>query len=116
MNKHMKKIIFLALFYSLSTNIFAANTWKNATYIEGVQALNDNRFILYLPAGSDPICKEAGKLFYVAPTQNGVTVDGAKNILSLALVAFTTGKKVSIRYNNGTSSCYVQQIHLRNDN
>lgn len=112
----MKKVKFLLLTALLSTSAIshAENLWVNDTNITGIQALNDGRFILYLPAGSGPVCNEGGKLFYVVPGQNGVSAEGAKTILSLALVAQSTKNKASIKYDNSTASCYVQQFYLNN--
>ncbi|NQZ09966.1 MAG: hypothetical protein HRT35_22675 [Algicola sp.] len=98
-----------------SSTAMAENVWKTQTNIEGVQALHDGSYILYLPLGTDSTCNEGGKLFRVAENQNQVTQEGARNLLTVALVAYTSKKKVSVLYDNGSASCYVQQIHLRND-
>ena len=102
----------LLLFSSLSP---AENVWKNSTYIEGVQALHTGGYILYLPPDSSLSCQEGGKLFYLAANQNGMTQEGLSNILSVALVAYTAKRQVSVLYDDSSSSCYVQQVYLKGD-
>ncbi|RYE39830.1 MAG: hypothetical protein EOP48_25330, partial [Sphingobacteriales bacterium] len=71
---NIKKVKFLlsAALLSLSSTSFAENIWINNSTIIRVQALNDGRFIISLPADSGPGCNEGGKLFYVVPGQNGI--------------------------------------------
>lgn len=105
-------ITFLAIFF-ISSESYAANKWKNGTKIYGVQALASGAFIVYGQNGDDPACAEGGKLFYVAVGQNGVTEEGLKSLLSVALSAFAAGKQVSFQYNDSTPSCYISTIYMR---
>lgn len=113
----MKKITSVFLMGGLwlaSLSAIAAPVWKSATTIQGIQAGADGSFILALPAGSDPVCTNGGVFFYVAPGQNGVTPEGARVILSVALLAYASGKQIHLLYDNSTQACYVQTLHLTN--
>jgi len=111
----MRKLcgLIVAIMFSVVVGpAYAVNTWINGTTITGVQVEEDGGVILYLPSNSDPDCLEGGKLFYVALNQNNMSAEGLKNILALSLVALTTGKQISILYEESTPNCYVKQVYL----
>ena len=111
----LNKILTLFFILTVPTSALAGPAWQNHTYVKGVQALHNGGIILYLPPGSDTACLEGGKLFYVIPGQNGVTAEGVKNILTVALVAHSTGKQVSVYYDNADPHCYVKQLYVSSD-
>ena len=108
----MKNGIYLftvALILLVSTNAFSGNVWKIGMPVNGVQAQIDGGFIIYGPFGSDSACSE-GRLFFVSPNQNGMSIDSIKTSLAVVLTAFVTGKTVTFNYDSATSNCYVQTI------
>jgi len=113
MKLNFKIIIALLTTLLFSSQSYAANKWKIGTKIYGVQALVSGAFIDYGQNGDGPACTEGGKLFYVAVGQNGVTEEGLKTLLSVALSAFAAEKQVSFQYNDSTSSCYISTIYMR---
>ena len=114
----MKAKFYLGVLFlsAVSGKAFSAtNVWVNNATINGVQVMHDGTFIAYLPANEGSICSQGGRLHYVQSGVNEVTPEGLKSLLSIALVAQTTGKKVSILYDPGSSNCYVQRIYLSNE-
>jgi hypothetical protein len=91
---------------------FAANSWKNNVPIVGLYNVPTGGFLMFLPPGTDPACGPSSNLFYVLPGQNGVTADGAKAALAIALTAFTLGKTVNILYDNTISNCPIQIVWI----
>lgn len=109
----MKKLIYLLCLVCLSLisfNSFAARI--DNTVILGIQNGTSGDFIITLPPNSDPKCTNGGVYFYVAAGQNGLNSDGVKVLLSLALVAYSSGVKVHVVYDNSTQACFVSSINV----
>jgi hypothetical protein len=56
--------------------------------------------------GSNP------KYLYVQVGSNGVTIDGAKSMLATALAAFVAGKKLTVVFDDTSTSCNVNRMTI----
>jgi hypothetical protein len=106
------KGLWVALALISCNNVFAANSWKSNVTIVGLYNVPDGGFLMFLPPGTDTACGPSSNLFYVLPGQNGVTADGAKAALSIALTAFTLGKTVNIFYDDTLPNCPIQIVWI----
>lgn len=101
--------ICLAAFSSAS---LAVDTWHTST-LKYVYALADGGFVLIFDT-SAPSCTSTAtdKYFHVIPTQNGMTVEGAKKIYAAALMAMATDKAMQFAFDNATSNCYINRAMI----
>ena len=101
-----KKLFIFTCLLFITTEIFALD-WTNMKQVQSVRVMNHGGFMVNLKDEENTICTQAGSstiLFY--PNQNGVTFNGAKSLLSTALIALTTGNKVNIMYSYSIDSGY----------
>jgi len=91
----MKKQWPLIILLIISPSAFAK--WSGQGTIESVYSHNGYHIIH--TTISDNTCGSAGKFYW--PTSD----DDAKDMLSIALTAFTTSKRVSVVYNETTPDC-----------
>jgi len=106
----MKKIpAFLIILASSSLN---AATWFTGS-IDRVYPLANGNFVIIFKEDS-PACTSinASKYHYVNSGNNGLTPEGLDKIYSLALTAATTGKKLSINFDETESACYVNRAYI----
>jgi len=80
-------------------------------YLKWIYPLANGNFVMAF-ANSPASCTNVNspKYFYVSVGANGVTSDGAKGLLASALLAFATGKKVTIVFESSSSSCDVNRM------
>ena len=98
--------ICLAAFSSAS---LAVETWHTST-LKYVYVLADGGFVLIFDTSPSTCTSTAtDKYFYVIPTQNGMTVEGAKKIYAAALMAMATDKAMQVAFDNATSNCYINR-------
>ena len=95
---------------SISIPASAAEEWASSN-VKFVYPLSNGGFVIAFvdsPAG----CTNANnpKYLYVAVGSNGVTQDGAKMMLGVALTGFAAGKRVSAAFDNSTPNCYVNRL------
>ena len=90
----------------VTTGVFA-QSWTDMKQIISVQVMNHGGFMINLEGKENTLCTQDGasKIFFY-PNQNGVSFDGAKSLLSTALIAFTTGLKVNVMYSYSIDSGY----------
>jgi len=110
--KTMTRKVFIAAVAAATFSIpaSAAEEWASSN-VKFVYPLSNGGFVIGLvdsPAG----CTNANnpKYLYVAVGSNGVTQDGAKMMLSVALTGFAAGKRVSVNFDNSTPNCYVNRL------
>ena len=107
----MKKFV-IALLLSVSS------LSSNAAYVENleierVQVTPSGGFLLFLNQEVHANCVTSGKdVVYVYPNQGNVTGEGIKSLLSIALVGFTSNKKVALHFDENSNECWVQYITL----
>lgn len=63
-----------------------------------------------------PDCTATGspKYMYIVVGANGVTADGAKQMLATAMLAVATGKSLSVAYDDASPSCYINRVLIGN--
>ncbi len=102
----------------------SASQWSGAARVVSVQVQSRGEFIINLEAADEPSQAEQEKAenpcsltegtrsFLVYPQQHNVTINGAKALLSTAMIAFSTANKLDIRYARADGYCWVEQILL----
>ncbi len=58
----------------------------------------------YCTNGSSP------KHYYVSVGENSVTQEGSEKMLSVALMAASTGRPITIRYSDTTNQCFINRL------
>lgn len=87
----------------------AAEAWAVAT-LKFVYPLGDGSVVLAMTT-DPPTCTSTAtpKYLLVRAGQNGMTADGAKNILAAALTALAMGTQFQVNFDDSTSNCYVNR-------
>lgn len=100
----------MAAFLAMSGAAGAAESWYQ-DYVRYVYPLSNGDFVITF-ATSPAACTHPGnpKYFHVQVGHNGVTSDGAKAMLATALTSFVTGRKLSVAFNDASSSCDVNRL------
>ena len=103
-----KNLCISACLLLVSTGIFAQDyAWTGLKQIKSVQVMNHGGFMINLEDEEASICSQKGSsTILIYPNQNGVTIAGAKSLLSTALIAFTTENKVNVMYSYSIDSGY----------
>jgi|SRR5688572_5814681 len=52
------------------------------------------------------------KQYFIAPGADGVTVEASKNMLAVALLAFSMGAQLTITFKDGTTYCYINRLYI----
>jgi hypothetical protein len=81
-----------------------------------VYPLSNGDFAVGL-AVSSPYCTNghtAPQYLFITVGQNGVTAQGSAKMYAAALTALTTGLQVTVAFDNGTASCYINRLNLTN--
>jgi hypothetical protein len=91
-----------------------AEAWGTDT-VKSVYPLANGSFVLTLNT-SPPGCPSTSnpKYLYVVAGENGVTADGVKAMLAVALTAAAAGKQLSVAFDDSSPSCYVNRLALVN--
>lgn len=108
----MKKIcIFILLFISFPA--FSGNIWDSQNKISKIWVLSDGNFAIYTSSVVNSVCQSEGELLHVYLNQNSVSASGVKNLLSTALLAMSADMNVEIKYDNSSSSCFLNELRLK---
>jgi hypothetical protein len=89
----------------------ASPVWTAVGTIAYVQVIEDGEFLVYTSAPLSAPCTQAHAI-YIYLNENGVTTDGVKALLAVALTAITAGKNVLILYDDSTPACYGKYIQI----
>ena len=96
----------------LSNGAMAA-AWTGAREIVSVQVVETGGFLLEFAAPVNAACTAAGpNRLYVYPGVHSVTPDGARSLLATALMAFASGMKVNVLYDDTAPNCWGRYITL----
>ena len=106
----MMRAALVILGLGLGSQAMAAYAWKTNLPIEGI--IPHPSGVLLMLTASDPNCGVSGNQFNAVINANGQTADGVKMILSVALVALTTGRTVDVVVDTSIAGCPVQQIRI----
>lgn len=90
----------------------AANVWHQSV-ITLIYPQPDGGVVLTFMSDS-PTCTNASnpKYYYIKVGENGVTTDGMKNMYALALTAATNGQTVNVVFDDSTSGCFINRMHV----
>ncbi len=102
---------------TLAGPVFAANQWTAGLTIATVQGVGGGGFVVYLSGWTDSACSQNPTGIYFYSGNNSVTSDGVKSMLAMALTAFTSGKTISVLYDNSGATgpaglCWGTNIEL----
>jgi hypothetical protein len=88
----------------------AAESWGSST-VKWLYPQADGSFVLVLNT-NPPGCTAIGldKYLYVMPSQNGMTVEGAKKVYAAAMMAMATDMTVQVAFDDSTPNCYVNRL------
>jgi hypothetical protein len=111
----MKSFIRLAsaaMLLGLGAPLAMAEGWHQ-DFVKTVYPLSNGNFVVIF-VSSPSSCPNANnpKYFYVQVGNNGVTSDGAKAMLATALTAFTTGRKLTVAFDDASASCDVNRMSV----
>lgn len=91
----------------LSTNSYGANTWSAPFLIDEIRTTSLGVFII--PQSTLPSPCTAFR-FYNG--YNSATWDMIKITIPMLLTAVATGREITVRYDDATSSCYLANVSL----
>lgn len=107
----MKKILTLVIGLIITgASQAATHTWLTSE-IKTIYPLGNGDFVLIFKQDS-PSCTNGSKYHYVREGNNGVSREGVKSMLSTALVAASTGRKVAINFDADTQYCYINRLNV----
>jgi hypothetical protein len=95
----------------LSQQVEAANGWKGPVAVSSVISNPAGGALLLLEL-NDASCGSSGNQFNIAVGSNGMTADGAKASMALALTALTLGKPISIVVDDTLPGCPIQEVRI----
>ncbi len=111
----MKKLLFAILVFSLSLvqSVFAAELWTGAKTVTGIQTNGTAGFVVYFDSTVNSACTTAGtNSIYIYSGYKNVDDAGLNLHMSMILTALTTGKEVSVLYDDSTSKCYGKFVNM----
>lgn len=104
----MKKLlVLLMLLISSAAN---AATWYSSE-IKWIYPVSDGSFIITFK-GETPNCSDPSNYHYVKAGENGMTAEGVKVLLSVALSAATTGRKLAVNFDETSPICAVNRAYV----
>ncbi|CAM4145528.1 hypothetical protein [Pseudoalteromonas ostreae] len=108
----MKKLLVIFTAF-ISLNLTAAPTWHTAK-ADSVYPLANGGFILTFKA-DNATCKNNSnpKYYYVSEGKNGVTQAAIANFLSVALVAGSSDKELTISFDNESTTCDINRLFIK---
>lgn len=100
--------------YFATPGVAVASTQLSAELpISGILSNPQGGFLLLLSA-SNPACGSSGNQFnvWVGTYPGGMTSDGAKSAMGVALTAYALGKPIRIYFDPAISGCPISQIWI----
>ncbi|WP_157234655.1 hypothetical protein WKI13_00715 [Teredinibacter turnerae] len=108
----MKCKVVIGVLILFISSLAIADKYTNNVSISQIEVLANGSFRIWsLENISDSGCYESGRLFKVYVGGNGLSSDGAKNLLSIAMLAYSLGHTVDI-YHDEAQNCLVSQIRI----
>lgn len=90
----------------------AAEVWHTST-LKRIYPLANGSIVLQFDSESASCTATTNPKYYnIVVGQNGVTTDGLRNMLAVALTAFSTGRSISIAFDDASPSCYVNRLQI----
>ncbi len=104
----MKYIV--GIIFSLLSFGGTAATWHDG-FIQRIYPLADGNFVITFKNPPES-CIRADKYFFVNVGSNEMTIEGANKIYSLAITSATTGKKLSVNFDETVGDCAVNRAYM----
>jgi hypothetical protein len=113
MKKRVKGILGAIVLLLSAGTLHAATVWHTGV-LTYVYPLSDGQYVLGFGTIL-PVCfgSGSGSYLYITAGQNGVTAEGAKNLIATALMAFASGKTLDVAYDDSTAYCYINRFAVR---
>jgi len=118
-NSMLLAIVSMIVLLGFSLSAKATNVWLYGAKIKQIYPYadpsTDGAFVLAFTVNA-PSCTagQTYKMHYVRVGYNDVTATTAKNILAIAMMAFSLDKPVDVIFDNATSECNIRAISLSN--
>lgn len=108
-------IIIMIAAVLIAGTVSAAPVWHTSK-IKWIYPLSSGAVILTFEIES-PTCNPGATTNYhlITVGENGVTQEALENMLAVALTAATTGRAVSINFDDATTYCYINRLYVRFD-
>lgn len=105
-------IILGFLSFAFLSDAHAAEVWHSSK-IRLIYPLANGSVVLAMATNAaDCTNTSSPKYHFIQAGQNGMTAEGVKNLLAVAMAAAAQGKDVSISYDNATNSCFVNRLSV----
>ncbi len=105
----MKKIIALSLMLFCGV-ANSAPKWHSST-INYIYPQADGSYVITFDTPSEE-CTRSDKYHFVRVSRNGMTEEGSNKLLSLALMAATTGKVLNINFDSASEECSINRMYV----
>ena len=92
----------------ISINTYADQVWHESS-IKIIYPQPTGGFVLTFETPAIG-CTRLDQYHFVSPGKNGVTQDGANNMLKVVLAAAESNKIVRVLYDNSSSSCHINRL------
>lgn len=104
---------YLSIFFMLALSLnLSADKWHSEN-IKMIYPLANGSFVLTF-ASFPADCTNGSKYFYTEVGQRNMTIEGASKIYSLAMMAMSTGKKLTVNYDENSTNCYINRAYVTN--
>jgi hypothetical protein len=111
----MKKLAGVLIAITLAASgaqVDAAENWHQ-DYVRSVYPLSNGDFVVTFTTSPAACLHDSNpKYFFVRVGINGVTSEGVKAMLATALSAFTAGKRLSVAFNDASSTCDINRMSV----
>ncbi|MEO8018738.1 MAG: response regulator receiver protein [Pseudomonadota bacterium] len=109
-NKLILRAVAGLLLAAGAADTYAAESWYQDN-VKTVYPLATGDFVVTF-VNSPAACLNTAnpKYFHVQVGNNGVTSDGAKGMLATALAAFLSGKRLTVVFNDASTTCDVNRM------
>ena len=101
--------VLIVIGFAQSAN--AANVWHTSRITRIYPTGGGNSFVLRFETPS-PTCANANSYFYARVGYNGLTVEGAKTLLAVAMLGMSLDKPVGVLFDNASNYCDVNTLFV----
>jgi putative exporter of polyketide antibiotics len=111
---NMRKLCFPLLWAMSCVTAQAADQWTTGAKIGSVYPQANGDVVITLTV-NNPACTNAvsPKYYEITLGANGVTAEGLRNMLAVAMSALLADRTVDVNFSDSTPNCYVNRMFLR---
>lgn len=112
--KKFSKLILVIIFTGFYASFCFSASQSHLSEVARIQTQSNGDWIIFFK-DQDPDCTSTNtpwKKHHVYVGKNGVDEDGSTKMLSLALTAAVSGKKVVVYFDDSSSECYVNRLYV----